>query len=303
MKAARMRRPRRGPLRRRLSSCREEEAPGVPAADLASPCVWPRACSSAAPVPWVPPVGPSRTRGSSAFETNLSARVSRRLPPHRPRLVAPSDVPLCPSAGHPARRRPSALRRPQCRRRPRAAAAFQPRPPPPDRGSLSAVLTVFLSPLLFGLVRSPGVDDSVCATMLSRRAQPSPDASPQTAVLSLWPPRAPTRPVRGPASPAPAPCVPRRFRSQGMPGMPGMTSVMGMTSGPSGRPLRLLLLPGSQGSVTRCCPGCLSLVCLSPVVAPGVCHLSAVKWPLCPWAHCSPCASRRRPKTIPRRQI
>lgn len=289
MKAARMRRPRRGPLRRRLSSCREEEAPGVPAADLASPCVWPRACSSAAPVPWVPPVGPSRTRGSSAFETNLSARVSRRLPPHRPRLVAPSDVPL--------------------RRPPRSPAPVRPPPaavqaaPPPDRGSLSAVLTVFLSPLLFGLVRSPGVDDSVCATMLSRRAQPSPDASPQTAVLSLWPPRAPTRPARGPASPAPAPCVPRRFRSQGMPGMTGMTSVMGMTSGPSGRPLRLLLLPGSQGSVTRCCPGCLSLVCLSPVVAPGVCHLSAVKWPLCPWAHCSPCASRRRPKTIPRRQI
>lgn len=168
MKAARMRRPRRGPLRRRLSSCREEEAPGVPAADLASPCVWPRACSSAAPVPWVPPVGPSRTRGSSAFETNLSARVSRRLPPHRPRLVAPSDVPL--------------------RRPPRSPAPVRPPPaavqaaPPPDRGSLSAVLTVFLSPLLFGLVRSPGVDDSVCATMLSRRAQPSPDASPQTGV-------------------------------------------------------------------------------------------------------------------------
>lgn len=128
MKAARMRRPRRGPLRRRLSSCREEEAPGVPAADLASPCVWPRACSSAAPVPWVPLVGPSRTRGSSAFETNLSARVSRRLPPHRPRLIVPASSPprTCPSAPPPAT--PLAGARPPSAGRSAGGAPAPPRP-------------------------------------------------------------------------------------------------------------------------------------------------------------------------------
>lgn len=151
MKAARMRRPRRGPLRRRLSSCREEEAPGVPAADLASPCVWPRACSSAAPVPWVPPVGPSRTRGSSAFETNLSARVSRRLPPHRPRLVAPSDVPLRrpPRSPAPIRPPPAAVQAaPPCRRGLSASSApARPRLPVRRFDSLSLTSSLRSRPL------------------------------------------------------------------------------------------------------------------------------------------------------------